>query len=157
MQQPAVNLPPLARAGREGVVTELCGSLYTADGRHLDQGEAVGGDGADPRAGNRTTEVRLAAIFRAHGITGWRRQHPLPGRPDFAFPARRLAGEGKIGRRMRGKADATGSYLDSRQTTAITAHRSNPPTRNHAGAMRRIRPDDRVPRRWRSRLSRVSR
>jgi DNA mismatch endonuclease (patch repair protein) len=24
--------------------------------------------------GNRTTEVRLAAIFRAHGITGWRRQ-----------------------------------------------------------------------------------
>ena len=41
--------------------------------------------------GNRTTEVRLAAIFRAHGITGWRRQYPLPGRPDFAFPARRLA------------------------------------------------------------------
>jgi DNA mismatch endonuclease (patch repair protein) len=41
--------------------------------------------------GNRTTEVRLAALFRAHGITGWRRQHPLPGRPDFAFPARRLA------------------------------------------------------------------
>jgi DNA mismatch endonuclease (patch repair protein) len=41
--------------------------------------------------GNRTTEVRLAAIFRVHGITGWRRQYPLPGRPDFAFPARRLA------------------------------------------------------------------
>ena len=41
--------------------------------------------------GNRTTEVRLAAVFRAHGITGWRRQYPLPGRPDFAFPARRLA------------------------------------------------------------------
>ena len=51
MQQPAVNLPPLARAGREGVVTELCRSLYTVDGRHLDEGEAVGGDGADPRAG----------------------------------------------------------------------------------------------------------
>jgi DNA mismatch endonuclease (patch repair protein) len=41
--------------------------------------------------GNRTTEVRLAALFRAQGITGWRRQYPLPGRPDFAFPARRLA------------------------------------------------------------------
>ncbi len=41
--------------------------------------------------GNRTTEVRLAALFRVHGITGWRRQYPLPGRPDFAFPARRLA------------------------------------------------------------------
>ena len=33
------------------MVTELCGSLCTADGRHLDQGEAVGGDGADPREG----------------------------------------------------------------------------------------------------------
>lgn len=41
--------------------------------------------------GNRTTEVRLAAVFRAHGITGWRRQYPLPGRPDFAFPQRRVA------------------------------------------------------------------
>lgn len=41
--------------------------------------------------GNRSTEGRLAALFRAHGITGWRRQWPLPGRPDFAFPARRLA------------------------------------------------------------------
>ena len=58
--------------------------------------------------GNRTTEVRLAAIFRAHGITGWRRQHPLPVRPDFAFPAGRLAGEGKIGRRMRAEERETG-------------------------------------------------
>ncbi|MFM9092726.1 MAG: very short patch repair endonuclease [Verrucomicrobiota bacterium] len=41
--------------------------------------------------GNRSTEGRLASFFRGHGITGWRRQWPLPGRPDFAFPARRLA------------------------------------------------------------------
>ena len=41
--------------------------------------------------GNRSTEGRLAALFRAHGFTGWRRQRPLPGRPDFVFPAERLA------------------------------------------------------------------
>ena len=41
--------------------------------------------------GNRSTEGRLAALFRAHGFTGWRRQRPLPGRPDFVFPAGRLA------------------------------------------------------------------
>ena len=41
--------------------------------------------------GNRSTEWRMAALFREHGFTGWRRQWPLPGRPDFVFPARRLA------------------------------------------------------------------
>jgi len=41
--------------------------------------------------GNRKTELRLAALFRAHGITGWRRQLPLPGRPDFAFPKAKVA------------------------------------------------------------------
>jgi G:T-mismatch repair DNA endonuclease (very short patch repair protein) len=35
--------------------------------------------------GNRATELRLAAILRAHGITGWRRHQPLPGKPDFVF------------------------------------------------------------------------
>jgi len=42
-------------------------------------------------AGNRATELRLAAILRAHGITGWRRHQPLPGKPDFVFRRRRLA------------------------------------------------------------------
>jgi len=42
-------------------------------------------------SGNRATELRLMAIFRAHGITGWRRHLPLPGRPDFVFPRARLA------------------------------------------------------------------
>lgn len=41
--------------------------------------------------GNRATELRLAAIFRAHGITGWRRHQPLPGKPDFVFRRERLA------------------------------------------------------------------
>ncbi len=41
--------------------------------------------------GNRTTELRLVTILRAAGITGWRRHLRLPGSPDFAFPAARLA------------------------------------------------------------------
>jgi DNA mismatch endonuclease (patch repair protein) len=41
--------------------------------------------------GNKDTELRLAAILRAAGITGWRRHRPLPGRPDFAFYRQRLA------------------------------------------------------------------
>ncbi len=41
--------------------------------------------------GNRTTELRLVAILRAAGVTGWRRHLRLPGRPDFAFPGARLA------------------------------------------------------------------
>jgi len=41
--------------------------------------------------GNRATELRLAAIFREHGITGWSRHQPLPGKPDFIFRRERLA------------------------------------------------------------------
>lgn len=36
--------------------------------------------------GNRDTELRLIAVFRAHGITGWRRGSKLTGKPDFVFP-----------------------------------------------------------------------
>src|ERR1700741_2623028 len=42
-------------------------------------------------AGNKRTEVALIAVFRRHGITGWRRRSPLFGRPDFVFPQHRLA------------------------------------------------------------------
>lgn len=42
-------------------------------------------------SGNRATELRLARILRASGITGWRRHQALPGKPDFAFPRERLA------------------------------------------------------------------
>jgi len=41
--------------------------------------------------GNRTTELRLVSILRTHGITGWRRRQPLPGKPDFVFRRERLA------------------------------------------------------------------
>jgi len=42
-------------------------------------------------SGNRETEMRMIALFRRHGITGWRRNWPLFGRPDFVFPQQRLA------------------------------------------------------------------
>ncbi len=41
--------------------------------------------------GNRSTEIRLVAIFRGYSISGWRRNQPLPGRPDFVFRRERLA------------------------------------------------------------------
>ena len=41
--------------------------------------------------GNRGTELRLIALMRAHGITGWRRNAALFGKPDFVFGAARLA------------------------------------------------------------------
>lgn len=41
--------------------------------------------------GNKATELRLVAILRAYGITGWRRHRILPGRPDFVFDRERLA------------------------------------------------------------------
>ena len=40
--------------------------------------------------GNRSTELRLIAIFRELGISGWRRNQDLPGKPDFVFRARKL-------------------------------------------------------------------
>jgi DNA mismatch endonuclease, patch repair protein len=41
--------------------------------------------------GNISTELRLAKLFRLHGITGWRRHLDLPGRPDFTFRKERVA------------------------------------------------------------------
>jgi DNA mismatch endonuclease (patch repair protein) len=51
--------------------------------------------------GNVTTEAALAQVFRSEGYVGWRRQRTVQGRrragatwrvrPDFLFPARRLA------------------------------------------------------------------
>jgi DNA mismatch endonuclease (patch repair protein) len=35
--------------------------------------------------GNKATELRMIALFRAHGITGWRRGVALCGKPDFVF------------------------------------------------------------------------
>lgn len=41
--------------------------------------------------GNKSTELKLVAIFRAYDITGWRRNSTLPGKPDFVFRSQRLA------------------------------------------------------------------
>ncbi len=41
--------------------------------------------------GNRGTELRMIELLREHGITGWRRNRPVFGRPDFVFPAERVA------------------------------------------------------------------
>lgn len=51
--------------------------------------------------GNRDTELALAKLLRAHGITGWRRHREIRSpkseirrfrvRPDFVFPGRKLA------------------------------------------------------------------
>jgi len=42
-------------------------------------------------SGNKDTELRLIQIFKAHGITGWRRGSKLSGKPDFVFPVLKLA------------------------------------------------------------------
>ena len=40
---------------------------------------------------NKGTELAMVRLFRAHGVTGWRRQQPVFGRPDFVFHKQRLA------------------------------------------------------------------
>jgi DNA mismatch endonuclease (patch repair protein) len=42
-------------------------------------------------SGNKDTELRMIALFRAHGITGWRRNAHVFGRPDFVFRHERVA------------------------------------------------------------------
>lgn len=40
--------------------------------------------------GNKDTELALAKLFRAHGITGWRRRQLHFGKPDFTFRRERV-------------------------------------------------------------------
>lgn len=40
---------------------------------------------------NKSTELRLINIFKQNGITGWRRNYPIKGRPDFVFPQKKIA------------------------------------------------------------------
>lgn len=42
-------------------------------------------------SGNKATEAALARIFRKHGITGWRRNQKIFGRPDFVFRKAKIA------------------------------------------------------------------
>ena len=41
--------------------------------------------------GNKATELVMVALLRRHGITGWRRNTRLFGKPDFVFRGWRLA------------------------------------------------------------------
>lgn len=40
---------------------------------------------------NATTELKLVALLRSARVRGWRRNAPLPGKPDFIFPQSKLA------------------------------------------------------------------
>lgn len=40
--------------------------------------------------GNKATELALAQLFHRHGVTGWRRNQPLFGKPDFTFRRQRV-------------------------------------------------------------------
>jgi DNA mismatch endonuclease (patch repair protein) len=40
---------------------------------------------------NQTTELKFMALLRKAKINGWRRNYPLPGKPDFVFRAAKLA------------------------------------------------------------------
>jgi len=41
--------------------------------------------------GNKSTELKLIDIFKAHHITGWRRNYKIIGKPDFVFPKLKIA------------------------------------------------------------------
>jgi len=41
--------------------------------------------------GNKDTELALIKLFREHGVTGWRRNQKVFGKPDFLFRRKRLA------------------------------------------------------------------
>ena len=40
---------------------------------------------------NKSTELAFIEILRSEHLTGWRRNYPLHGKPDFVFPRCRLA------------------------------------------------------------------
>jgi len=42
-------------------------------------------------SGNKSTELKMISVFRKNGFSGWRRNYPLEGRPDFVFPKERIA------------------------------------------------------------------
>ena len=40
---------------------------------------------------NKSTELRLIEAFKQNGITGWRRNYPVKGHPDFVFLGSKVA------------------------------------------------------------------
>ncbi|HZV33196.1 MAG TPA: very short patch repair endonuclease [Verrucomicrobiae bacterium] len=41
--------------------------------------------------GNKNTELRFIILLRNHRISGWRRNQPITGKPDFIFRKQRVA------------------------------------------------------------------
>lgn len=41
--------------------------------------------------GNKSTEMKMIAIFKSLGITGWRRNYNVKGHPDFIFSKQKIA------------------------------------------------------------------
>lgn len=41
--------------------------------------------------GNKSTELKLIEVFRGMGITGWKRNYPVKGHPDFVFLKKKVA------------------------------------------------------------------
>lgn len=41
--------------------------------------------------GNKSTELKLINLFKENGLTGWKRNYPVKGKPDFVFLPQRVA------------------------------------------------------------------
>jgi len=41
--------------------------------------------------GNKSTELRLITLFKEYNISGWRRNYPVKGHPDFVFLQKKVA------------------------------------------------------------------
>jgi DNA mismatch endonuclease (patch repair protein) len=42
-------------------------------------------------SGNKSTELQLIKVFNKYEITGWRRNYPVKGHPDFIFLHKKIA------------------------------------------------------------------
>ncbi len=40
---------------------------------------------------NKSTELKFVSLLKEKNITGWRRNYPLTGNPDFVFPRSKIA------------------------------------------------------------------
>ena len=87
----AERLPIFANFGRMDLARQAstCANLHMPDVFTKKKRSQV--MAAIRSTGNRDTELKLAAIMRAHRITGWRREQSLPGKPDFVFRRERVA------------------------------------------------------------------
>ena len=74
-----------------------CGALQKVSAEKLVVADTLTADERSERMsrvrgrGNLSTELRMIALMRAAGITGWRRGASLPGKPDFIFRAAKVA------------------------------------------------------------------